>query len=341
VFGELRNGKFTGLINDLGITPENLKSQKFSSDFQERLQAALFQRQQASLRQNGLELTPANLYGSHSIGAGGHAQVMQAAKTQPNTPVVEILANNAATARNLQPGSRAYNEFVKKHSEFLTKRNPHLLTPAGQWYNRMVQIVDNKTAVRETRMTNKKDVADRYSFDEFDDLVRRLGQRAKEQERRYGPVDIKQLAKRLRDIADKDDKPIKEEDPATDPTRQSTSPTLQATSANQQDTNPNQQITSQTGTSQERKEKQAQAQDTATAKTMASSLTTVVPPGTNTNALAQAIVNTNDGKPLSADQQKAISVLQPLVLKAAETPTTASALGSALQKAGMLSKQGK
>ncbi len=43
-------------------------------------------------------------------------------------------------------------------------------------------------------------IAGRYDPDEFDQMVTRLGQRAKEQERKNGPVDLAKLAQRLRDI---------------------------------------------------------------------------------------------------------------------------------------------
>ena len=46
-------------------------------------------------------------------------------------------------------------------------------------------------------------IADRYDPEDFDDMVLRLKQKAKEQERKHGPVDLAKLAQRLRDIGDK------------------------------------------------------------------------------------------------------------------------------------------
>lgn len=47
---------------------------------------------------------------------------------------------------------------------------------------------------------NDDKIGGRYDPDEFDQMVARLGQKAKEQERKHGPVDLAKLAQRLRDI---------------------------------------------------------------------------------------------------------------------------------------------
>ena len=144
------------------------------------------------------------------------------------------------------------------------------------------------------------------------------------------------LAQKLRSI-DLKDKPVKEEEAANI----ATNPDQQATNQNQQDTAAGQQATSQAGTPEQQQQKRDQAIDASTARGVADTIGSVAPPGTNTDALAQAIVNVNDGKPLSQDQQRAMSTITPLVLKAAETPTAAGPLKTALQQAGILARQGK
>ena len=52
---------------------------------------------------------------------------------------------------------------------------------------------------------NDEKIAGRYDPDDFDQMVARLGQRARAQERQHGPVDIGKLAQRLRDIEQKQD----------------------------------------------------------------------------------------------------------------------------------------
>lgn len=47
---------------------------------------------------------------------------------------------------------------------------------------------------------NDDKIAGLYEPDDFDQMVKRLGQRAKEQERKHGPVDLAKLAQRLRDL---------------------------------------------------------------------------------------------------------------------------------------------
>ena len=203
-------------------------------------------------------------------------------------------------------------------------------------YNEKLQAQSQQTqtAMRESR--DDKKVADRYSYDEFDDLVDRLRAKAKKQEQEKGPVDLAKLAQKLRSI-DLKDKPVKEEEAANI----ATNPDQQATSPSQQDTAAGQQATSQAGTPEQQKQRRDQAIDASTARSVADTIGSVAPPGTNTDALAQAIVNSNDGKPLDQNQQRAMSAITPLVLKAAETPSAAGPLRTALQQAGLLAKQGK
>jgi hypothetical protein len=176
--------------------------------------------------------------------------------------------------------------------------------------------------------SNKEDekIAGLYDPDEFDLMVKRLGQKAKEQDRKHGPVDLSALAKRLRDI-EKRQQTKEQEDPAV----------------NMQD--PDVQKTSQTSPQQDptavKQQQLDQTVDIATAKGTVSGLKNVLGPDVDTNALASAVTKISDGKPLTGPESTSMSALTPLISKAAETPQTAMALKTALSNAGMLAKQGK
>ena len=70
-------------------------------------------------------------------------------------------------------------------------------------------------------------------------------------------------------------------------------------------------------------------------------LSSVLPPGTNTMAAASGLTKMVDQKPLTPQEQTAISSIMPLVARAAEEPSTSASLKTALGKAGMLIKLGK
>ena len=184
---------------------------------------------------------------------------------------------------------------------------------------------DAKGSVEESNKEDEK-IAGRYDPDDFDLMVKRLGQRAREQDRKHGPVDIAALAKRLREL-EKRHQTNEVEDPAV----------------NMQD--PNVQRTSQTSPQQDpaavRQQQLDQTVDMATAKGTMTGLKNVLGPKVDTNALASAVTKISDGKPLSGPESMSMSALTPLISKAAETPQTAMALKTALSNAGMLSKQGK
>jgi len=187
---------------------------------------------------------------------------------------------------------------------------------------------DAKSAKGPVTETNREDekIAGRYDPDEFDLMVKRLGQKAREQDRKHGPVDIAALAKRLRAI-EKREPTKEEEDPAV----------------NMQD--PDIQRTSQTSPQQDpaavKQQQLDQTVDMATAKGTMSGLKTALGPDVDTNALASAVTKISDGKPLTGPESTSMSALTPLISKAAETPQTAMALKTALSNAGMLAKQGK
>ncbi len=169
-------------------------------------------------------------------------------------------------------------------------------------------------------------IAGRYDPDKFDAMVQRVGQKAKEQERRHGPVDIAALAKKLRSLEKKE--PTKEqEDPAV----------------NKQD--PDSQVTSQTSPQQDpaavKQQQLDQMQDVSTAKSTMSGLSTVLGSGVNPNALSNAVNKISDGQPLTAPEATSMSALTPLIAKAAESPQSAPALKTALSNAAMLARQGK
>ena len=203
------------------------------------------------------------------------------------------------------------HETAPKHME---KFAPFLTAPK-----------DAKGSIEESNKEDEK-IAGRYDPDDFDLMVKRLGQRAREQDRKHGPVDIAALAKRLRAI-EKREQTKEQEDPAV----------------NTQD--PDIQKTSQTSPQQDpaavRQQQLDQTVDMATAKGTMTGLKNVLGPKVDTNALASAVTKISDGKPLSGPESMSMSALTPLISKAAETPQTAMALKTALSNAGMLSKQGK
>ena len=203
------------------------------------------------------------------------------------------------------------HETAPKHME---KFAPFLTAPK-----------DAKGSIEESNKEDER-IAGRYDPDDFDLMVKRLGQRAREQDRKHGPVDIAALAKRLRAI-EKREQTKEQEDPAV----------------NTQD--PDIQKTSQTSPQQDpaavRQQQLDQTVDMATAKGTMTGLKNVLGPKVDTNALASAVTKISDGKPLSGPESMSMSALTPLISKAAETPQTAMALKTALSNAGMLSKQGK
>ena len=62
------------------------------------------------------------------------------------------------------------------------------------------RVKEDDPDVPKHKLNHHDKIAGRYDPDEFDQMVMRLGQKAKEQERKHGPVDLAKLAQRLRDI---------------------------------------------------------------------------------------------------------------------------------------------
>jgi hypothetical protein len=88
-------------------------------------------------------------------------------------------------------------------------------------------------------------------------------------------------------------------------------------------------------------EKQAQRVDVAVAKNLAGSIKTALPPTVDAATLASAITKVNDQKPLTQPEQMAMTPLNALFTRAAETPQTSSQIGNALRTVANLAKQGK
>ena len=109
----------------------------------------------------------------------------------------------------------------------------------------------------------------------------------------------------------------------------------------------NQQAPDQQATSQDSPENDAEAElkrqrmDRRVSQGTLGGLSAVLPPGTNTAAAASGLNKMVDGKPLTPQEQMAISGIMPLVARAAEEPSTSASLKTALGKAGMLTKLGK
>ena len=174
--------------------------------------------------------------------------------------------------------------------------------------------------------------------DKYQAMVQRVGQKAREQEKRK-PVDIQALARKLQ-AADKKLQQVKEftnkrvaeagESGAQDPNAQATSPTQQTTSVGSTGIDPAAQ-----------KAMKDQQVDIATAKGTVSGLKDLLGPQVDTNAAATGIAKANDNKPLNKQEQQSVAGLTPLMMKAAETPAVAQQLKTALSTAGMLSKLGK
>jgi hypothetical protein len=346
--------KGTGAVGMYGFMPSTIDeySKKaglkptdiFNKEAQEKIQSAIMADQYNTLQQNDVPINAGTMYMAHYLGSQGAVRVMKNA--DPNQTVVDAM---------IDPKYKSNPETYQAERNKILLRNPELgKIKAGDFEtvlaNRVARgqmTAQQKQAQQGTqvamRESDNKKVAGRYSYDEFDDMIDRLRVKAKEQEKKHGPVDLGKLMQRLRDIDDKDKNVKEEESPniATNPTMQATAAARQATNPALQDTQAGMQATSQAGTVQQQQQRRDQAIDTSTARGVADTIASVAPPGTNPDVLAQGIVNANDGKPLNIQQQKAMSTITPLVLKAAETPVAAGALKTALQQAGILAKQGK
>ena len=184
--------------------------------------------------------------------------------------------------------------------------------------------------VPDSKLKEGDKVAGKYEPDEFDAMILRLKKLAGQGELKTVWDPVKRVYKNV-PVKDTDKKQVKEYGNAQDPNNQSTSPG--ATGSAQQD--------AQTDAQQKMTQQAAQQQDASVARSVAGSLTTVLPPGTSPYAMASGITNMNDGKPLTPQERQAVSQITPLVMKAAETPALAGQLKSALQNAGVLAKQGK
>lgn len=119
---------------------------------------------------------------------------------------------------------------------------------------------------------------------------------------------------------------------AQDPNTQTTSPQRSSGAAQQQ---------------QQEKEQQDQRVDVASAKALASSIKTALPPTVDPNTVASALTKINDqnsgrpAKPLTQPEQMAMGPVNALFAKAAETPQTSTELATILRNVSTLMKKGK
>ena len=119
---------------------------------------------------------------------------------------------------------------------------------------------------------------------------------------------------------------------AQDPSAQTTSPQKTDPTAQKQ---------------QQDKEEQDQRVDVASAKALASSIKTALPPTVDSNTVASALTKINDqnsgrpAKPLTQPEQMAMGPVNALFARAAETPQTSTELASILRNVNSLMKKGK
>lgn len=119
---------------------------------------------------------------------------------------------------------------------------------------------------------------------------------------------------------------------AQDPNTQTTTPRQGVPAAQQQ---------------QQEKEAQDQRVDVASAKALASSIKTALPPTVDSNTVASALTKINDqnsgrpAKPLTQPEQMAMGPVNALFARAAETPQTSTELASILRNVNSLMKKGK
>ena len=89
------------------------------------------------------------------------------------------------------PNEKAAQRWADAHNAII-----HSIAPLKG----VAEQVDEPEDDLDTPEYDDNKVAGRYYPDEFDELVNRVKAKAKEQERRHGPVDIAKLAARLRGI---------------------------------------------------------------------------------------------------------------------------------------------
>lgn len=121
---------------------------------------------------------------------------------------------------------------------------------------------------------------------------------------------------------------------------QATTPDAQATNPNAQATNPNAQIT-QRADDEEDNQAMDNKRDVAVAASTVGGLKSVLGPQIDQAVAGSAMNKMTTGQSMTPQEQQAISSIVPLMAKAAQEPSTAGALRSALQRAGTLAKQGK
>jgi hypothetical protein len=341
-------GTLDDYAKKLGFGPDT----PFNADTQQRLQNALLADNSAYLKKQGVEPTPVNLYMAHVAGMGGAVELNRAKQTNPNAPAADVLAQQYAQ------GKKFAGDPVKQQAAFAAKRdqlirlNPFLAKPVKD----LDAVLSNKLSKGSpSKVSESVDnfVEDFKNFingvakpvgQSFGKMLRRINkdEQVAEFQNRQSPdaqitsppapaaTKASQFTADMDIIGNDDQQATMEagEAGAQDPSQQTTSPASPVKQA------VNQQQAAQ-------KKVQDARQDMQTALGTVSSIKPYLSPKTDVNKVASAITKIADNQPLTQPESQAVSSLTPLVMKAAETPTSAAALKTALTTAGVLGKQGK
>ena len=317
---------------------------KFDAATQQALQNALLADNRKTLERSGIQPNAANMYMAHYIGAGGAQAVHQAKSLTPNASVADVLV-----AQRLAKNPQLDPEAVKAS---LTKHNPELARiPVKDFEQVLAGKLDKgaKAKVSESIDSFVEDFKNFINGDTkpagkaFGKMLRRINKDEKvtEFQNRQSPdaqitsppaPDATKSSQFTADMDvvgdDGEEATMEANGNAQDPSQQATSPA-----------SPVKQAVSQQQAAQ--KKAQDERQDLQTALGTVSSIKPYLGPKTDVNQAASAITKISNNQPLTKPEAEAVSGLTPLVMKAAETPTSAAALKTALTTAGVMAKQGK
>lgn len=357
----------------IGLKPTD----KFDADTQQRLQDALLADNKTSLEKSGIQATPANMYMAHYVGPGGATAVHAAAAQDPDTTVADALVKQKLS-RN--PKLDYDTEYAK-----LTKHNAELGSIKAKDFESVLANRLEKKYAQTAKKPSVAEATDRFvndfkTFlegkeadygDEFQAMVKRLGQKAKQGPMKTVWDPVKRVYKTVPVKAK--EKEVKEYENEQSPNVQTTSPpdpdasassqftargneirnkTLEQTLPNAQ--NPDTQVTSkgnegganpdQQATSsavQRDPEAKDELQDKSMAQSAMNSLKGVLGPQVNTRDAASAATKMSSGQQPTGKESAAFQSLMPLVAKAAEDPAASASLRNALHQAGTSLKLGK
>lgn len=356
----------------IGLKPTD----KFDADTQQKLQDALLADNKANLEKSGIQATPANMYMAHYVGPGGATAVHAAAAQDPDTSVADALVKQKLSKNPKLDYDTEYAKLTKHNSELGRIKAKDF---EGVLANRLEKKYAQSTKPSVAETTDRF-VEDFKTFlegkeadygDEFQSMVKRLGQKAKQ-----GPMKtiwdpVKRVYKTVPVKAK--EKEVKEYENEQSPNVQTTSPPDPDASASSQFTargneirnqtleqalpnaqNPDTQTTSkgneggatpdqQTTSSAVQKDPEAkdELQDRSVAHSAMNSLKGVLGPKVNTNDAAMAATKISSGQQPTGKESAAFQSLMPLVAKAAEDPSASASLRNALHQAGINLKLGK